>query len=397
MRGRALAVLAAVALVVVVAVVVVSRVGSAPAADTVATRATGLPLIASSTTGPQSSVILPMGHLDDPVNTFWQLFLRPTGSANWLLRTPPGVATNGGLVAATSGQRPLTAGFLISQNLTFSPLARTVTGGASWSTGQLPDPLAGSPDDLAVAPDGNLLALVARDGQTVLSSPGGLSSWAPVVATGSLARSSRGCPVAAVTAVAFLPTGAPLLGATCGTGDRLGLLSATGPQRSRRWENVGPLLPEGSGPVDGSSVVRLDATAEGDAGLADARAGSSRSLIAFWGGDPPDRWILSPRLPVPSGWTVTATGVGGGGGQAMTVLLGAGADRRLVAVGGPNGSWVTLPTPPPGTGAVATVGAETDAFVVSGSNLTVWVLPSGSTRWTRSARIAVPIPYGSSS
>lgn len=81
----------------------------------------------------------------------------------------------------------------------------------------------------------------------------------------------------------------------------------------------------------------------------------------------------------------------------MTVLLGAGADRRLVAVGGPNGSWVTLPTPPPGTGAVATVGVETDAFVVSGSNLTVWVLPSGSTRWTCSARIAVPIPYGSSS
>jgi hypothetical protein len=33
-------------------------------------------------------------------NNFWQLFVRPAKSAAWRLATPPGVASNGGLVLA---------------------------------------------------------------------------------------------------------------------------------------------------------------------------------------------------------------------------------------------------------------------------------------------------------
>ena len=36
-------------------------------------------------------------------NNFWQLFVRPTATGKWRLATPPGVASNGGLVVATPG------------------------------------------------------------------------------------------------------------------------------------------------------------------------------------------------------------------------------------------------------------------------------------------------------
>ena len=44
-------------------------------------------------------------------NNFWQLFLRPARSTTWRLVTPPGVASNGGLVMAGLGGRSLIVGF----------------------------------------------------------------------------------------------------------------------------------------------------------------------------------------------------------------------------------------------------------------------------------------------
>ncbi len=400
MRGRTLAVVVGVALVLVVVVVIVQRLGSPPTVVPDPGQP-ALPLVASTTTGVQSSIVLPMGHLDDPLNTFWQLFLRPTGRSSWVLRTPPGVASNGGLVVAAPPTGALTAGFLTSESLTFSPLARTATGGISWSSGQLPAALVGAPDGLAAAPDGSLLALVSGAGQTVLSSTGSLSSWDPMVSTTALARRPTGCRVTAITAVAFDATGEPLVGASCHSGGRLGLLSgdrsSSGDHGSASWVGVGPSLATAAGPVGQSSVVRLEPTTGGDAGLASEGPGSGTSLVAFWGQGAPTRWTVSSRQPVPSSWRLAATAVGGGGGQEVTALLASGRRRQLATIGGPGGSWVTLPTPPPGTGAVAAVGPETDAFVVSGSKLTVWTLGAGSARWTRSSTITVPVPYGSSS
>src|SRR5262249_19061866 len=45
-------------------------------------------------------------------NNFWQLLVRPAAGQAWRLATPPGVADNGGLVAAGPGATPgLIAGF----------------------------------------------------------------------------------------------------------------------------------------------------------------------------------------------------------------------------------------------------------------------------------------------
>jgi len=58
-------------------------------------------LATSIETSAGSWAIVAMGHLDQPLNTFWQLFFRPTGGALWSDRAAAlAVATNGGLVVA---------------------------------------------------------------------------------------------------------------------------------------------------------------------------------------------------------------------------------------------------------------------------------------------------------
>jgi len=72
--------------------------------------------------------IVPMGGPAAEEDNFWELFVRPAGSAQWRLATPAGVADNGGLeVAGTGGS--LVTGFRPSQNLTFTPLIETSDGG----------------------------------------------------------------------------------------------------------------------------------------------------------------------------------------------------------------------------------------------------------------------------
>jgi hypothetical protein len=406
MRGRELVVAIGVALVLVVTVVVVEQVGHRPSAASVASgRPPTLPLVAATTTPGLASVLIPMGHLYDPTNTFWQVFLSSGGAGGWTLHTPLGVADNGGLEAATSATGQLVVGFLPSAQLTFSPVTSTADSGASWTEGQLPQGLAAVADGLAVGPTGNLLGLVSRDGQTVLSSPGGLSSWTPIASTTTLARSAPGCGLSAITAVAFWPSGRPVIGTDCATGGAVGLLAPDGStigspgsdsdSDSVSWESTGPRL-AGVGPTVSTSVIRLVSTGSGLVGLASSRSGSATSLVAFWNQGTPDRWMASTPTPVAPGWTVAATGVGGAGGRAVTVLFESGDRRQVDQISGPGGSWSRLPTPPAGTGAVAAAGTETDAFVASGKSLSVWTLPPGATGWSRSATMTVPVPYGSS-
>src|SRR6266700_2122025 len=62
------------------------------------------PLVTSLTIpGGPSWAIVEMGGPRARHNNFWQLVTRPAGTASWRLATPPGVADNGGLVAASPG------------------------------------------------------------------------------------------------------------------------------------------------------------------------------------------------------------------------------------------------------------------------------------------------------
>jgi len=56
-------------------------------------------------------VTLPMGRLNQPLNTFWQLFFRPTGMTTWNDKVgATATATNGGLIMAAAVAQPFVVG-----------------------------------------------------------------------------------------------------------------------------------------------------------------------------------------------------------------------------------------------------------------------------------------------
>jgi hypothetical protein len=351
---------------------------------------------ASTTTATGSSVLIAMGHLHDPSNTFWELFLRPTGDPSWVLHTPPGVASNGGLVLATASSGALTLGFLVSADLKFSPVAQSSDGGAKWSPGELPSALTSTPDALAVGPRGEAVALVAAVDQRVLQTSGDLSDWHTLTTTNALTHAAPSCGVQEVTAVAYNPSGQPLLGLRCAEQGEVGILAPSGSAGTEPlvWHDIGPSLGSGSGET---SVTRLVSTADGVEGLAQEQSGTRTSVVGFWGNGTTAQWAGSPELSIPPAWSVRATATGGGSGQGLALLLGSGDRRRVEVVAGPGASWATLPSAPRGASGVSDVGAEIDTFVVTGSHLVVWAWTEGAASWLRTASISVPVPYGSSS
>jgi len=377
---------AALPTVAAAAVIVLATTGGAGGVVRAARQAAA-PISASTTTATGSSVLFAMGHFDSPENTFWELFLRPAGRSSWALQTPPGVASNGGLVVAASPSGALTVGFLTSALLKFSPLAESADEGTTWSPGELPFALTSTPDALAVGSTGDVLAVVGPKGQRVLQTSGNLSAWDTVTTKQSLAGAASSCGVQAVTAVAYSPAGQTLVGLRCAHGGRVGVLLSTG---TSTWQDIGPSLGSGA-----TAVTRLVHTPDGVAGLAQVQSGTLASVVGFWGNGSTAQWAGSATLSIPAGWSLEATATGGGSGQGLAVLLGSGQQRRVEVVTGPGASWVTLPPAPRRASAVSVIGTEVDAFVVANSHLAVW--SDGPAGWSRAASITVPVPYGSSS
>ena len=129
-------------------------------------------------------------------NDFWQLFVRPAGTGRWRLATPPGVASNGGLVMASLGAGSVVAGFRPSQDLSFSPLATTHDNGTAWTPGLVDAALADVPDALAAAPGGGRLLALLASGQAELSGPSG-TAWTRLATRRALAASAARRPVRA--------------------------------------------------------------------------------------------------------------------------------------------------------------------------------------------------------
>jgi hypothetical protein len=319
-------------------------------------------------------------------NNFWQLFVRPTGTSQWRLATPPGVASNGGLVVAGLGAGSVVAGFRPSQDLTFSPLATTHDNGAAWTPGLLDAALADVPDALAAAPaSGRLLALL-RNGEAELSGPGG-TAWARLATRRSLAASPAGrhCGLGRLTAAAFSSSGVPLLAASCARPGTAGVFASAG----GTWRLAGPALPAAYAHRS-VTVLRLTTTAGTTTALL-ADTGSAPSLVAAWSASGGARWALSPPLPL-HGAALTSASSGPGGAVAV-VLTG----NRAATITGTAGSWRRLPALPPATATLAPgPGGGWDALAVHGTRLAVWQLaPSGGV-WTATQTINVPVQFGSS-
>jgi hypothetical protein len=357
---------------------------SAPAEPTAPTPAVAAPLATSMTTASgQAWAIVPVGGSAADEDLFWELLTRVPGSSRWKLVTPPGVADNGGLVA-TGGTGQLTVAFEPSQDLVFSPLARTGDGGRTWGTGLLDASVAAVPDALA-ASSTTMLALL-NDGGIDQATAGQAASgkWAQLAAPGAIAASSAGrsCQVTRLAAVAYAPTGTALAAGSCARPGIVGIFARV----AGTWQASGPAV-SGGQPLQ---VVRLSQTSAGDTALLREGASGDASLLAAWTGNG-TRWTVSPSLPLHGG-QVKASGTGPG--DALWVLL---SGDRARALAGPGAAWRELPAPPRGTDTL-TAGPDGsyDALAVSGARLTVYRLTSAGS-WIQAQVISVPIQYGSSS
>lgn len=351
-----------------------------------------LPLAASLTVpGAASWAVVEMGGSSSKFENFWQLVARRAGTARWTLATPPGVADNGGLVAASLGGAALVTGVNPSQDLQFSPLATTRDGGAHWSPGLLPAGLASLPSALAAGPGGRLLAITDR-GLAEMSAPGG-ASWARLTSLASLAATAAGrsCGLSSLTAAAFSPSGVPLLAGQCASRGVTGIFAYSGGS----WRRAGPALPAGLARRR-VSVLRLSTAGRSTAALlVTAAPGGEVSLVAAWA-SPAGHWALSAPLPL-NGARVVSTAAAASTASTAGVILSTGVADTIA---GPAAPWRQLPALPAHAAAlVLGPGTQVSALAADGSILTGWLLaaPDRNVGWTRTQVMKVPVPYGSSS
>jgi hypothetical protein len=337
-------------------------------------------------------------------NNFWQLLVRPSAGQAWRLATPPGVADNGGLVATSPGSAApgLVAGFVPSQDLTFSPLAVSRDGGRHWSPGLLPSGLAAAVSALAAGPDDRLLALTGAGVQ--LSGRGG-TSWSPLVTTKALAASpaGRSCGLTGLTAVAFGPAGAPLLAGACSHPGVTGIFAESGGQ----WKLAG-LKPPAAFTGRPVTVVQLTTTAPGKltallaagpgpAGASDgtAGAGGAQDLAAAWLGDG-QPWTTSALLPL-GGRKLVSTAAGADGTAGVIMTGGRAAVIRPASGSAMAAAWTALPAlPAAAADLVLGPGRQVSVLSAGRTTVTAWQLAVAGTSWSPGQKLTVPVPFGSS-
>ncbi|HEY2552003.1 MAG TPA: hypothetical protein VGI64_15660 [Streptosporangiaceae bacterium] len=317
-------------------------------------------------------------------DNFWQLFTRGSAGGGWRLATPKGVADNGGLTVAQQAPGQLITGFVPSQFLTFSPLARSADNGASWSPGLINGGLAALPGALAAAPDGRLLAIL-RGGTVQLSAPGG-TGWAKLTATAELAATpaGRACGLTQLTGAAFSPSGQPVLAGQCSRPGIAGIFTLSGGS----WRAVAT-SPSGASalPQAGLVVAGLARLSAGDAAVLTAVTAAGPTLIPAWSAGQGRPWTLGAPLRLGSGELRSVSFSDDGG---LAVVSGAAAGAIL---GGPGGSWQSLPALPAGS-VTLVPGSHPQVLARSRTVLSAWQLSAGG--WRRMQQVKVPIPFGSS-
>ncbi len=323
-------------------------------------------------------------------DNFWQLLRRPGTSRNWRLVTPPGVASNGGIIIAAAGTQKLTAAFRPSQDLTFTPLAVTTDLGLRWSAGVLDADLASTPGSLAAdSATGHMLALLASGAVEQSSNRG--ATWTLLTTYQAVSRTiaGRACGLRNLTSVAFSSAGEPLLGGVCGRPGTVPIFAFTG----RGWQAAGSatLLAAAGRPV---SVLTMTSVGGRTTALLVTGAGPGSVLTAAWSatnGNVTSDWVLSSPQPLRGANLVSASS--GRGGTLAVVLSG----RAGLIEPAPGAAWRPLPQLPARTQIVASgPGATIEAIAAAGSVITIWAVGQASASWTRVQELAVPVQYGSS-
>ena len=396
----------ALALALALAVAAAVPVDPSGAASLAVSTSTSFPplLPTSLTTAGGTWATLPMGRLDQPLNTFWQLLYLPQSGARWADRVSAlGVATSGGITIASAGGADLYAATAPSEQLAFSPVVRTT--GRGWAD---EPPAPGRAVALAATTGRPLVALVAgRSGTRLVAAPATPSSasWATVLTAGRLARTPAGstCRPTRLTAVSYDAAGDLVVGADCARRGVVGLFTG----RGGRWRGAAVDLPAGH-PGKVAGVVALRSA--GRRVLAVLRlAGVGRTdLVAAWSpatttitSSPAavGAWQASPPLVVGASASVASTGPAGPGGRGTFVLVRPGGSEpaRLAWLRGPGATWQVAPRPPRGTATVAfPPSGAVLALAPHAGTLAAWRLGPGSAGWRQQQALHVDLVYGSS-
>jgi hypothetical protein len=350
-------------------------------------------LATSIVTAAGAWAVVPMGHLDQPLNTFWQLFFRRSATTPWSNQASElAVATNGGLVLATNGGRSLAVGIRPTNYLGFSPLI-TTSDARRWAPATPIAALVDEPDALAMDAAGGALALVSDGKSTsVLESPGALAGWTTLVSEKELASTppGRACGIVSLTAVAYLGA-QEVVGASCRRGGVAGIF--TGPPGS--WRLAGPgLRPLG---LAGTDMLGLQARPRGLCALLSGVRRGGTDLVAACTHDEGTSWRVSPAVPLTGQKDLVAFGPASRTGL-FALISGPDQVPRLVVLDPAGTTWAALPPPPEGTATVAFApSGGADALVVDDTSFADWRLAPGSHRWRRTQHLQVAIQFGSSS
>jgi hypothetical protein len=343
-----------------------------------------------STTDGTSIAVVPMGHLGDPANKFFETFTAgPAGS--WVLTTPTGVATNGGIVVASPGAN---AAAVLPWYLLRFTAVRPLDSGHAAGAGEVLPPLAVSPTSLSVASDGSV-AFVTRRG-AVMVGPSLAGPFTTLISVTALRRTSAGrrCAIVGLTSVVAVVGGRDVVGATCARPGSDGIFR----RDSSGWHTGST---RATAPV---SVVRLDA----------GPSGSTFGLVSVAGARP----FLAAGRVTDGGFQLGGVVRQRSSSLRSTALVAAAPGAQpsyiIAAVGTRGVSAARLPV----AGVAATLGpvlprdvqavvmgsaspasggaARVTAFSVEGSLLKELTLAPAGTRWVVAATQHIAVPYGSS-
>ena len=321
-------------------------------------------------------------------NNFWQLFVRPAGTSSWRLATPPGVASNGGLVLAGlparvgAGRVPAQPGPVLlparhhqrrRQSLVTRP-ARRRAGRRPRRPGRCPGQRAPArPAHRRHQPRSQALAAQAGP------------RWPPA-GRSPPPRPEPGAGWSASPRPRSARPGIPCWRAGCG---RPGIAGHLRPHRPDVAAHRAPL--PAAYAHQAVTVLRLTTTGRTTTALLAAGTGPAERLLAAWSADGGTHWALSPPLPL-NGATLTSVSSGPASSLAITLT-----HRRAAVITGSTDSWQQFPVLPPGTATLAPgPSGGWNALAVHGTQLTIWQAAPGAQAWARTQVIKVPVQFGSS-
>ena len=125
-----------------------------------------LPVAGGVLDGSTAMAVLPLGHLEDPSNTFYETFSQ-NGSGSWSLSTPEGTATNGGIVLASPARG---AGAVLSYLNLRLAAGFDLVAGQQTGAGEVLPLLAHVPSSLSVDPHTGAVAVLTEQGEVLTAS-----------------------------------------------------------------------------------------------------------------------------------------------------------------------------------------------------------------------------------